>query len=51
MTRFLNEARASAKLKGEHVARPRCRASRERRVYMVIEYPDGDDLMVFCAHV
>lgn len=45
VTRFLNEARACAKLKGEHVARVHDVGRLENGApYMVIEYLDGDDL-------
>jgi len=43
--RFLREARASAKLKGEHVARVHDVGSLENGIpYMVLEYLDGQDL-------
>lgn len=43
--RFLREARASAKLKGEHVARVHDVGSLENGVpYMVLEHLDGQDL-------
>ncbi|HRI72537.1 MAG TPA: serine/threonine-protein kinase, partial [Polyangium sp.] len=43
--RFLREARASAKLKGEHVARVHDVGSLENGLpYMVMEHLDGEDL-------
>jgi serine/threonine-protein kinase len=45
VTRFLNEARAAARIEGEHVARVMDVATLEDgRPYMVIEYLEGSDL-------